>query len=65
MTAPVMLTREQQEESANRDLKEKRRKNTIFAKSLYLDGMDSEPVNKRPSDVEVRTFEQGIEVSGD
>lgn len=65
MTAPVMLTREQQEESANRDLKEKRRKNTIFAKSLYLDGMDLEPVNKRPSDVEVRTFEQGIEVSGD
>ena len=65
MSAPVILTREQQEESANRDLGEKRRKNMIFAKSIYLDGMDLEPVNERPCDVEVRTLDQGVEVSGD
>ena len=65
MSAPVILTREQQEESANRDLREKRRKNMIFAKSIYLDGMDLEPVNERPCDVEVRTLDQGVEVSGD
>ena len=65
MNAPVILTREQQEESANRSLKERQRKSTIFVKSMYLDGMDLEPVNARPTDVEVRTLEQGVEISGD
>lgn len=65
MDAPVILTHNQQEESKARNLRERRKKAKIFVKSAYLNEVDTEPVNKRPSDVEVKTMECGVDVSGD
>lgn len=65
MDKPAALSRREQQESRLHALAEKRRRDKIFAKSIYLQGTDTTPVNERPEGQILETIDCGVEISGD
>lgn len=65
MDGPRILSAEEQRRSAQRAAAEKRRKDKIFAKSAYLEGFDTTPINVRPEGSAIESMDCGVEISGD
>lgn len=65
MYSPRTLTQSEIDESRQRALHDKRRKDSIFMKSIYLGDEMPTAVNTRPEGRVVETIECGVEISGD
>lgn len=65
MYSPRTLTQSEIDESRQRALRDKRRKDSIFIKSIYLGDEMPTAVNARPDGRVVETIECGVEISGD
>ncbi|MBF9694080.1 PolC-type DNA polymerase III [Bifidobacterium dentium] len=65
MRSSAMLLPDEREESRRRALQERRRKDSIFMKSNYLDGQMPTAVNAKPEGVVIETIECGVEISED
>ena len=59
------LTQSEIDESRQRALHDKRRKDSTFMKSIYLGGEMPSAVNAKPDGVVIETIECGVEISGD
>lgn len=65
MYSPRTLTQSEIDESRQRALHDKRRKDSTFMKSIYLGGEMPSAVNAKPDGVVIETIECGVEISGD
>lgn len=65
MYSPRTLTQSEIDESRQRALHDKRRKDSTFMKSIYLGDEMPTAVNARPDGRVVETIECGVEISGD
>lgn len=65
MYSPRTLTQSEIDESRQRALHDKRRKDSTFMKSIYLGGEMPSTVNAKPDGVVIETIECGVEISGD
>lgn len=65
MSGPVTLSRHEQEEARLRSLVERRRRESLFYKSAYLEGRDTTPANTRPEGPVIETVACGVEIYGD
>lgn len=65
MRGSAMLSPSKREESKRRALRDKRRKDSVFMKSIYLDGQMPTAVNAQPKGTVIETVECGVEISGD
>lgn len=65
MYSPRTLTQSEIDESRQRAFHDKRRKDSIFMKSIYLGDEMPTAVNARPEGRVVETIECGVEISGD
>lgn len=65
MRGSAMLSPSRREKSKQRALRDKRRKDSIFMKSIYLGGQMPTAVNAQPKGTVIETIECGVEISGD
>ena len=65
MYSPRTLMQSEIDESRQRALYDKRRKDSTFMKSIYLGGEMPSAVNAKPDGVVIETIECGVEISGD
>ncbi|RSX54094.1 DNA polymerase III subunit epsilon [Bifidobacterium goeldii] len=65
MDRPRFLSTEEQRKSAQRAITERRRKDKIFAKSAYLKGLSTTPINVQPKGHIIESMDCGVEISGD
>lgn len=65
MYSPRTLTQSEIDESRQRALHDKRRKDSTFMKSIYLGGEMPSAVNAKPDGVVIEIIECGVEISGD
>lgn len=65
MDGPKILSTEEQQKSEQRAIAEKRRKDRLFAKSAYLEGLSTTPINIRPKGRTIESMDCGVEISGD
>lgn len=65
MYSPRTLTKAERDESKRRALSDRRRKDSFFMKSAYLDGEMPSAVNAKPDGAVIETIACGVEISGD